>query len=184
MANRGMWKFLASKGAAWGEAIVFTSVGGLAAYLKPQIGVPILVIFLICGLYLIWRAYRQQPQVAEGIKSSEDVTFSRKQQAQNLHLRIIRKEPKLWKAIAQVPKGERPPKNEGVKKILNQISLIINSQENSELGDPKLDEQFALLVEAYNWFVLAGISPSGELLIALNKIHSNIRDYINNELKE
>jgi len=55
-----MRKWWATKQAAWGEAIVFMAIGGLAAYLKPPVGIPILVVLLILGIYLIWRAYKQQ----------------------------------------------------------------------------------------------------------------------------
>lgn len=67
-----MWKRLGTKQAAWGEAIVFMAIGGLATYVKPEIGVPILLVLLIIGVYLICRAYRQEPsgeEISTSIKS-------------------------------------------------------------------------------------------------------------------
>lgn len=49
-----------SKQAAWGEALVLLSVGGIIAFLKPSVGIPILLCTFILGVILIIRAYRKE----------------------------------------------------------------------------------------------------------------------------
>jgi hypothetical protein len=50
--------WLDNKYGAWGVAIVLTALGGVVTYLKPAAGIPLLVILLSVGIYLIWRAYK------------------------------------------------------------------------------------------------------------------------------
>jgi hypothetical protein len=185
MANRGMWKFLASKRAAWGEAIVFTSVGGLAAYLKPQMGVPLLVIALICGLYLIWRAYRQQPQkLAEGIKSLEGVKFSRREQAHKELAKLIESGQELWNKKELKQEGDAPFENEEIQRILADIQRERNLPENARIGDSMLEEKLDALVSLYMKFTEFGFPHDSELLENLNSMHTAIRQYINQHIKE
>lgn len=55
-----MSKWWQSKRVAWGESLVLLAVGGLATYLKPVIGIPILLIFLGVGIWLIISANKRQ----------------------------------------------------------------------------------------------------------------------------
>ena len=48
-----MWKWLANKQAARGEAIVLLAIGGFIVYLKPIVGLPVLFALLLLGLWLI-----------------------------------------------------------------------------------------------------------------------------------
>jgi len=49
------WK---TKKAAWGEIVMSIAVGGLATYLSPIIGIPIFLVMLIVGIFLLRQAYK------------------------------------------------------------------------------------------------------------------------------
>jgi hypothetical protein len=53
---RNWWE---SKQAAWGESLVLAALAGIGAYLKPLIGIPVLVVVLVIGIWLIRRAYKK-----------------------------------------------------------------------------------------------------------------------------
>lgn len=55
-----MASFWKSKQAAYGEAIILLALGGLATYLKPAIGIPLLLVLLAFGIYLVWRSYKRR----------------------------------------------------------------------------------------------------------------------------
>ncbi len=48
-----------TKQAAYGEAIVLIALGGFFSYLKPDFGIPFLIILLLIGILLIIRAHRK-----------------------------------------------------------------------------------------------------------------------------
>ncbi len=52
-----------TKQAAWGVIVLSVAIGGTFSYLKPCVGIPILVILFAIGVWLIWRAYRQKPPI-------------------------------------------------------------------------------------------------------------------------
>lgn len=60
-----MWKWLATKQATWGEALVLLAIGGLATYFAPKIGIFVLLVLFFVGLYLIWRAYKEEKRKTE-----------------------------------------------------------------------------------------------------------------------
>lgn len=47
--------------AAYGEAIVLLAFGAIFSYLKPIIGIPVLIVLFVVGFLLIWKAYTRQP---------------------------------------------------------------------------------------------------------------------------
>lgn len=49
--------WLKSKKGAWGEIIVSLAIGGLTTYLSPVVGVPLFVVMLVFGGYLLYGAY-------------------------------------------------------------------------------------------------------------------------------
>src|SRR4030042_709952 len=64
-----MRKWLATKQAAWGEIAMSLAVGGLATSLDPKIGIPILLVLLFGGLYLIWRAYAEEKRKTKNLET-------------------------------------------------------------------------------------------------------------------
>ena len=60
-----MAKFWRSKQTAYGEAIVLLALGGLATYVAPVIGIPVLLALLSFGVYLVWRSYRRAAEEKE-----------------------------------------------------------------------------------------------------------------------
>ena len=52
-----------SKLAAWGTTLVLLAIGGIFSYLKPVVGIPVLVALFLVGVYLIWRASRKHATV-------------------------------------------------------------------------------------------------------------------------
>jgi len=47
--------------AAYGEAIMLLAFGAIFSYLKPIIGIPVLIVLFVVGFLLIWKAYTKQP---------------------------------------------------------------------------------------------------------------------------
>ncbi len=45
------------------------AIGGLATYLEPKIGIPVLLVLLFVGLYLIWRAYTEEKRKTENFEA-------------------------------------------------------------------------------------------------------------------
>ena len=171
-----MWKWLQTKKAAWGEALVFLAVGGLATYLKPEIGVPILLILLLVGLYLILRAYGQ----VEG----KEIQFSRREQAHKELANLIELGQELWEAKELIPDGQDPFEKEGIQKILAKIQRERNLPENSRIRDLALDEKLDALISIYMKFIEFDFPHDPEILGYLNDAYTKIRQYINQRIKD
>jgi len=48
---------------------VLIAVGGLFTYIEPTIGIPVLLILLFIGFYLIWRAYTEEKRKTENFET-------------------------------------------------------------------------------------------------------------------
>jgi hypothetical protein len=66
-----MFKWWQSKQAAWGEIIVSIAIGGLATYLNPIIGIPLFIIMLIIGVWLLTKAYKREVATKEELKETK-----------------------------------------------------------------------------------------------------------------
>ena len=80
-----MSSWLKSKQAAWGETLVFLAIGGIITYLKPVVGIPLIIVFLGLGIWLLIRAYKvrvPEPNSSQSglqrIKVTKDVTSANK----------------------------------------------------------------------------------------------------------
>jgi len=54
------YKWLETKSAAYGEAVMLLIGGAVFSYLQPTMGIPILVGLFCIGCFLIWKAYSKQ----------------------------------------------------------------------------------------------------------------------------
>lgn len=56
------FKWLETRRGAWGAAFVLLAIGGVFSYLKPVVGIPLLLGFLIVGIVLIAQATKKANQ--------------------------------------------------------------------------------------------------------------------------
>jgi hypothetical protein len=61
-----MRKWWETKRAAWGEILMSLALGALATYIIPQVGIPLFIILLLVGIWLLIRAYKSGGASSEG----------------------------------------------------------------------------------------------------------------------
>ncbi len=66
-----MRKWWESKATAWAELILGLGGGGLLTFLSPQIGIPVSIILILIGIWLLIRAYRHRDNLILDEKKPE-----------------------------------------------------------------------------------------------------------------
>lgn len=133
-----MGKFWRSKQTAFGEAFVLLAVGGLAAYLKPAIGVPVLLALLVLGVWLIWRSYRQplldtqsrpnlELQEIRKKDNGKEATISNKTKGQQIHTKILELDTLLEKTKSGLAKEENWLANPEIRDTLDKLQVELNT---------------------------------------------------------
>jgi hypothetical protein len=187
MAKRTLWKWLQTKGAAWGEAIVFLAVGGLATYMKPIVGIPVFVVLLFIGSYLIYRAYKQEKiQVQEEGRKRRVLKKSGffREDAQRIYEKWAEHFEKMCTRADQIIINAHSSevKLPGLLEADLSMRAIFSDMQKAKrrCGDRWLDEYMdnlkQLMLKAASYGISSTEAPS---ILALDIAHRQIREHIN-----